>query len=99
MTHKQKNGKVKTIIAIVSITIIIIGCVMTIAKAYFILPVEVVHQAEHIEKIEGEVEGIDARVDLVEDVVSIIQNDLNYIRGDMAEQKELSKEILKELRK
>jgi len=50
-------------------------------------------------KVEDDVENVDARLDMVEDIVSIIQNDLNYIRGDLVEQKELSKEILKELRK
>lgn len=49
-------------------------------------------------EFEDDVEDIDARVDMVEDIVSIIQNDLEYIRGDLAEQKELSKEILKEIR-
>lgn len=53
----------------------------------------------NVVEVEDEVEHIDARVDMVEDIVSIIQNDLNYIRGDLVEQKELSKEILKELRK
>ena len=42
---------------------------------------------------------IDARVDVVEDITSIIQNDLSYMRADIAEQKELSKKILAELRK
>ena len=93
----KKNGKM--IIAIISLTLVIIGCIMAIAKTYFILPTEVAHQAKDIDEIGEEIKGIDARVDLVEDIVSIIQNDLNYIRGDMAEQKELSKEILKELRK
>ena len=50
-------------------------------------------------KTEEEVEEIDARLDMVEDIVSIIQNDLNYIRGDIAEQKELSKQILLEVMK
>lgn len=53
----------------------------------------------NVVEVEDDVENIDARVDMVEDIVSIIQNDLNYIRGDLVEQKELSKEILKELRK
>ena len=93
----KKNAK--WLIALVSLTILVIGSIMTIAKAYFILPVEVRHQAKHIAEIKDEVKDTDARVDLVEDIVSIIQNDLNYIRGDLIEQKELSKEILRELRK
>lgn len=93
----KKNGKM--IISLVGLAIIVIGCVMAIAKTYFILPTEVAHQAKDFAEIEDEVKDIDARVDMVEDIVSIIQNDLNYIRGDVAEQKELSKEILKELRK
>lgn len=94
---KIKNGKL--IISVISLAIVVICCVMAIAKTYFILPTEVAHQATDIGEMEDEVESIDARVDLVEDIVSIIQNDLNYIRGDLIEQKELSKEILKELRK
>ncbi len=93
----KKNGKM--IISLAALAIVIISCVMAIAKTYFILPTEVTHQAKDIDEMKDEVKYIDARVDLVEDIVSIIQNDLNYIRGDIAEQKELSKEILKELRK
>ena len=93
----KRNGR--WLIAIVSLTILVIGSIMTIAKTYFLLPAEVAHHAKDFAEMKDEVKGIDARVDLVEDIVSIIQNDLNYIRGDMAEQKELSKEILKEIRK
>ncbi len=96
MPYKKSS---KTIIGFVSLVIVVLGLVMTIAKAYFILPVEVGHQTKHIAEIENEAKDMDARVDLVEDIVSIIQNDLNYIRGDLIEQKELSKEILRELRK
>ena len=94
---KKMNGK--KIIPLIGLAVVIIGCVMAIAKTYFILPNEVAHQAKDFAEMKDEVGGIDARVDLVEDVVSIIQNDLNYIRGDIAEQKELSKEILREIRK
>lgn len=92
----KRNGKM--IISIVGLAIVIIGCVMAIAKTYFILPTEVEHQATAFAEMKGDVKDIDARVDLVEDIVSIIQNDLEYIRGDLIEQKALSKEILKEIK-
>ncbi len=93
----KKNGKL--IISIVSLGIVVKVAVMAIAKTYFILPTEVAHQAKDIVEVKDKIEDIDARVDLVEDIVSIIQNDLQYIRGDIADQKEISKEILKELKK
>lgn len=46
-----------------------------------------------------EVKEIDVRVDAVDDALIFIKYDLDYIKDDMIEQKELSKEILKEIRK
>lgn len=50
-------------------------------------------------KIEETVEDADAKFDMLEDAVSIIQYDLRHIKDDMREQKEISKQILMELRK
>lgn len=84
---------------IIKIGIWIIGIAFVAGGFYLLVNYRLDAAEGDIKETEEDVESIDARVDLVEDVVSIIQNDLNYIRGDMAEQKELSKEILKELRK
>lgn len=40
----KKNGKM--IISLVGLAIVIIGCVMAIAKTYFVLPAEVAHHAQ-----------------------------------------------------
>jgi hypothetical protein len=48
---------------------------------------------------EEDVENIDAKMDMIEDTVLIMQYDLRYIKNEMIEQKEISKQILMELRK
>lgn len=53
----------------------------------------------NVGEVEEDVEAIDKRVDFIDDAVLLIQYDLEYIKGDLAEQRELSKEILKELQK
>jgi hypothetical protein len=50
-------------------------------------------------KTEEDVENIDAKMDMIEDTVLIMQYDLRYIKNEMIEQKEISKQILMELRK
>lgn len=49
--------------------------------------------------VEEDIKVLDARMDDVEDIAIIIQNDLTYLREDMAEQKSLSREILREIKK
>lgn len=84
---------------ILKIGIILAGIAFT-AYGFYLLTNHRLGAVENdVVETEEDVETLDARVDIIEDIVSIIQNDLNYIRGDIAEQKELSKEILKELRK
>lgn len=53
----------------------------------------------NVVEVEEDVEKVDKRVDIMHDDLLIIQYDLDYIRGDLVEQKALSKEILKEIRK
>jgi len=50
-------------------------------------------------EIKEDVEETDAKVDMLEDAVGFIQYDLRYIKNEMLEQKEISKQILQELRK
>jgi hypothetical protein len=50
-------------------------------------------------KAEEKVEDIDAKMDMIEDTVLIMQYDLRYIKNELIEQKEISKQILMELTK
>ena len=80
--------------------VITLGSLAFVAASFYVLTNYRLDAVEtDIVKSEDEIEEIDARVDMVEDIVSIIQNDLNYIRGDIAEQKALSKQILIEVMK
>lgn len=47
----KRNGKL--IISIVSLTIIIVSCIMAIAKTYFVLPAEVAHHAKDFTEMKG----------------------------------------------
>lgn len=80
--------------------VITLGSLTFVAASFYVLTNFRLDAVEtDVVEAEKEVKVIDARVDMVEDIVSIIQNDLNYIRGDIAEQKELSKQILTEVMK
>ncbi len=80
--------------------VITLGSLVFVAASFYVLTNYRLDAVEtDVVDAEKEVEEIDARVDMVEDIVSIIQNDLNYIRGDIAEQKELSQRILTEVMK
>ena len=46
----KNNGKIKIIIAIVTIFLTLVGVVISVAKSYFILPIEVSHLAESNDK-------------------------------------------------
>ena len=50
-------------------------------------------------EVEGNIKSLDKRVDTVEDAVIVIQSDFKHIKSDLIEQKELSREILREIRK
>lgn len=90
-----KNGTLKTLGIITGIILAIGGTIWALAT-----------QSSHLDYTRGEVvsiikdvEVIDGRVDKVEDAVILIQSDLKHIKNDVSEQKTLSKEILRELRK
>ncbi len=53
MIHKI-NGKIKTLKAIMGMVIIIAGVVMSIAKSYFVLPVEVAHHAKDFTELKDD---------------------------------------------
>ena len=84
---------------VLKITILLLTAAFAAGGFYLLVNFRLDAVEIDVVKTEEEVEEIDARVDMVEDIVSIIQNDLNYIRGDIAEQKEISKQILMELTK
>lgn len=53
----------------------------------------------NITEVEEDAENTEAKVDSIEDNVSLIQYDIRYIKDELREQKEISKQILMELRK
>lgn len=57
------------------------------------------HVIEDVKETDAEVSAMDMQLGAIQKAVNIMQIDLKYIKEDIAEQKELSKEILKELRK
>ena len=52
-----------------------------------------------VDRMIVDVKSLDKRVDTVEDAVIVIQSDFKHIKSDLIEQKELSREILREIRK
>jgi len=84
---------------ILKIAILLITAAFATGGFYLLVNFRLDAVETDVGETENDFDEIDARVDMVEDIVSIIQNDLNYIRGDIAEQKELSKQILIEVMK
>ncbi len=92
----KRNGRM--IISIVGLAIVVIGCVMAIAKTYFILPTEVAHQATAFAEMKDEVKIIDVRVDKVEDAVLVIETKFTTIETNMKEQKVLTEKIWEKIK-
>lgn len=92
---KRKNGIVLNISGVITIIVIIVSIIYGFAKQRY----DTDDVKKEVVSVGIEVEGIDKRVDIVEDAIIGAQYELKYIRKDMFEQKELSKEILKEIKK
>jgi len=73
MAKKLNNGFMLKIIILVGSIIFAVG------GFYLLTNFRLGAVEDNAKEIEVDVEDIDARVDMVEDIVSIIQNDLNYI--------------------
>lgn len=99
----KKNGKAKLIIAIVAIAITLASVTMSIVKSHFSLPIEQAHQKEVFLKMEKENKSEHNQFKANDKVFSEnmieLKTDVKYMRADMVEQKALSKEILREIRK
>ena len=83
----------------VSIVIGILLAIGSIVWAFATQSNNLAHAVDDVIGIEVEVKIMDERVDVVEGALIGIQKDVEYIRGDMIEQKGMSKEILEEVRK
>lgn len=102
----KKNGRTKMIIAIVGLTIVVLGVVMSVAKSYFILPIEQAHQKEIFTEMKKEnnrehdefvaVDKIlnNDRIELKTDVKHIIATQERF----MQEQKTTNEKILDGIR-
>lgn len=91
----KKNGK--WIIGIVTLIILVLGCIMTVAKTYFVLPAEVGHQAKNFAEMKDENDK-DHDQFMTNDKIFgenmiEIKTDMKYMRKDMAAQKELTSKI------
>lgn len=80
--------------------VITLGGLIFVAGSFYVLTNFRLDTVEaNATKAEGKVETIDAQMDIIEDTVLIMQYDLRYIKNEMVEQKEISKQILMELQK
>lgn len=93
MAKKMNNSIVLRIL-------IVLGSLTFVAGGFYVLTDFRLDAVENnATKIEESIEDADAKFDVLEDSVSIIQYDIRHIKDDLREQKEISKQILMELRK
>ena len=79
---------------------IVLGSLIFVAGGFYVLTDFRLDAVEtDATKTEEKLEEVDADVDTVENAVSLIQYDIRYIKNELMEQKEISKQILQELRK
>ncbi len=80
--------------------VITLGGLIFVAGSFYVLTNFRLDAVEiNAVKSEEKVENIDAKMDMIEDTVLIMQYDLRYIKDELIEQKEISKQILMELQK
>jgi hypothetical protein len=80
--------------------LIVLGSIIFVAGGFYVVTDFRLDAVEaDATKTEVKLEEVDADVDTVENAVSLIQYDIRYIKNELMEQKEISKQILMELQK
>ena len=108
----KNNGKIKIIIAIVTIFLTLVGVVISVAKSYFILPIEVAHNAESNKKdhkeFKTDIEGCQDWMSKTGKELVGIKKDVGYLSDKLddnlieqkafqVEQRTMQKEIIKKI--
>ena len=84
---------------VLRIVITLVGLIFVAGSFYVLTNFRLDTVEANATKAEEKVENIDAKMDTIEDTVLIMQYDLRYIKNELIEQKEISKQILMELTK
>ncbi len=106
---KQRNGKIKTLIAIVGIIIVLAGVVMSIAKTYFVLPIEIEHHAKNFTELKEtnkeKHDELQTDIDSCQDWMGEtkaelvgIKKDVEYLGKKVDRSLDVQQEILTEIR-
>ena len=99
----KNNGKIKIIIAIVTIFLTLVGVVISVAKSYFILPIEVAHNAESNKKdhkeFKTDIEDCQDWMSQTGAELVGIKKDIGYLGEKVDRNFDVQQEILREIRK
>ena len=99
----KNNGKIKIIVAIVTIALTLVGVVISVAKSYFILPIEVAHLAESNDKdhkeFKTDIEGCQDWMSQTGAELVGIKKDIGYLGEKVDRNFDVQQEILREIRK
>ena len=99
----KNNGKIKIIIVIVGAVITLTGVVMSIAKTYFVIPVEIAHNVKNNDddhrEFKAEIEDCKDWMSQTGAELVGIKKDIGYLGEKVDRNFDVQQEILREIRK
>ena len=99
----KNNGKIKIIVVIVGAVLTLTGVVMSIAKTYFVIPVEIANNAKNNEEdhkeFKKDIEGCQDWMSQTGKELVGIKKDIGFLGEKVDRNFDVQQEILREIRK